>query len=241
MKLNTNSNVYTIVYAAVVVVVVAFLLATVSSVLKSRSDANVRIDTKKQILASLNIRGVANEDVEARYDQVIKEELLVDTSGKILADKGGFDIPRKEIKAEFNKLPVFKAQVEGAQKYVIPLVGKGLWGGIWGYLSLNDDAKTVYGAYFSHESETAGLGALITEEKFQDQFKGKSIYDTAGEIALSVVKHGTASQDDINKCDGISGATLTGNGVDAMLKDYLKLYGKYLSSIHSQQVDSVKK
>ena len=241
MKLNTNSNVYTIVYAAVVVVVVAFLLATVSSVLKSRSDANVRIDTKKQILASLNIRGIANENVEDKYSSVIKEELIVDTAGNVVDNKGGFEIPRKEIKAEFNKLPVFKAQVDSTQKYVIPLVGKGLWGGIWGYISLNDDGKTVYGAYFSHESETAGLGALITEEKFQNQFKGKSIYDANNEIALSVVKHGTAKQDDANKCDGISGATLTGNGVDAMIKDYLKLYEKYLSKIQPQQADSLKK
>lgn len=233
MKLNTNSNTYTVVYAAIVVVIVALLLALISTALKDRSDANVRIDTKKQILASLGQRNIANEEVEALYDKLIKADPVVDTQGNELEagkdkDKNGFAVERKDIKAESNRLPVFVAEVDGQTKYVLPLVGKGLWGGIWGYLAINADGTTVCGAYFGHEGETAGLGAeIVSYEKFQKQFKSKQAYDAEGNAALSVVKNGQAGGD-AHKCDGISGATLTGNGVNNMLAEMLKLYKPYL-------------
>lgn len=234
MKFNTNSNTYTILYASGMVIVVAFLLAFVSSALKSLSEANERIDTKKQILASLNIRDISNDQVESDYQQHIVADLVVNAKGKVIKngqakDQDGFKISRKEFSDE--QLPLFVCTVDGKKKYVLPVVGKGLWGGIWGYLALNDDCRTIYGAYFSHESETAGLGALIKEEKFQNEFKNKQILNENGTIALSVVKHGNV-KNATTQVDGISSATLTINGVDAMLKEYL---GKYLPYLNSQK------
>ena len=224
MKINTNSNTYTILYACGVVVVVAFLLAFVSSALKSPSEANERIDQQKQILASLNLRPDKSE-VEAKYKEVVLADPIVNIEGIELKQNGGFDVKRKEISAD--NLPVFVCSVDGETKYVIPLVGKGLWGTIWGYLALNDDCQTVYGAYFSHESETAGLGALISEQSFQDEFKGKKIHDEEGNY-LKIVKFGAKLTNPDIECDGISGATLTTNGVSQMLQDYLKMYKNYL-------------
>ncbi len=227
MKLNTNSNTYTIVYASGVVIVVAFLLAFFSSVLKPASDANERIDRKKQILASLNIE-VPKDEVESTYSATVKSDPIVDANGSLQAQSGGFDVERKEIKSD--RLPFFVCNVNGQTKYVFPLVGKGLWGTIWGYLALNDDCKTVYGAYFSHESETAGLGALISSNDFQSEFKGKKIEDASGNI-LSVVKHGAKQEHPELQCDGISGATLTVNGVTAMLHEYVAMYRNYLMKL----------
>lgn len=232
MKLNTNSNTYTVIYASVVVVIVAFLLAFISSALKAPSEANERIDKKKQILASLNIRNLDNSQVEKKYAEVVKADLIVNDKGEIISegqekDQAGFTVSRKDMNSE--SLPVFVCQVDSQTKYVLPLVGKGLWGTIWGYLALNADGKTVYGAYFSHESETAGLGALITEEKFQKEFEGKTVTDDQGNLVIDVVKFGQV-KDNSTQCDGISGATLTTNGVRDMVREYLGKYQAFLNA-----------
>ncbi|MBR4553113.1 MAG: NADH:ubiquinone reductase (Na(+)-transporting) subunit C [Bacteroidaceae bacterium] len=238
MKLNTNSNVYTVVYAAIVVVIVAFLLAFVSTALKSKSDANVENDTKKQILASLGQRNVADADVQATWDKYIVADLVVDTTGNIVKegkekDQDGFRINRKDIKPENNALPVFVANVDGQTKYVLPLIGKGLWGPIWGYIAVDADGQTVFGAYFDHESETAGLGAEIKATYFQDQFKGKKLETADGSATLTVVKNGKVDKPEI-QADGISGATLTGNGVAAMLSEGISMYQPYLHKLNQQ-------
>ncbi len=227
MKLNTNSNSYTIIYASGVVIVVAFLLAFVSMALKDRSDANERIDRQKQILSSLNLRPDKSA-VESTFAQAVKAAPIVNADGAEVKPDGGFDVQRKEISA--TNLPVFVCEVDGQTKYVLPLVGKGLWGTIWGYLALNDDCQTIYGAYFSHESETAGLGALIADRAFQNEFRGKKIHDDQGNY-LSVIKKGSKPEHPEVECDGISGATLTTNGVNSMLHDYLKMYANYLSKL----------
>ncbi|MBQ8737082.1 MAG: FMN-binding protein [Bacteroidaceae bacterium] len=231
-KLNTNSNVYTIVYASVMVIIVAFLLAFVASALKEKQDANVAIDKKSQILASLNIRNVATENVEAEYSKIVIADPIYGATVDMIAEKDGFKVANKDIKAD--NRPLYVCEVEGTTKYVVPVKGAGLWGGISGYIALNDDCETVYGTYFTHESETAGLGARITEEWFQTSFNGKKIFanDNQEEVMLSVVKkgkEGTLSKE--NFVDGVTGATLTCNGVDVMIKDGIKLYIDVIKSL----------
>jgi Na+-transporting NADH:ubiquinone oxidoreductase subunit C len=229
--MNTNNNAYTVIYASVVVIVVAFLLAFVSKVLEPQSKANERIDKKKQILASLNIRDLNNSEVESTYRKVIIADEIIKTDGSVVAtgkqqDKDGFAVTMKEIAP--NRLPVYVCKVKGDTKYVFPLIGKGLWGSIWGYISVNSDLKTVFGSYFSHESETAGLGARITEVGFQNEFVGKKIYkDGSTSVDLKVVKNGKV-KDQMVECDGISGATLTSNGVNSMLQQCLGNYKTFL-------------
>lgn len=205
------------------VIIVAFLLAFVSSSLKEQQNKNVELDTKKQILSALNITDM--EDAEATYNTVVKGDMLMQADGSLVANKGTFNTSFKGEIAE-GRLHVFECEVDGQKKYVIPVYGAGLWGPIWGYIGLNDDKNTIYGTYFSHAGETPGLGADIAGEKFQTQFEGKKVFDGA-KVGLSVVKAGRVSNADY-EVDGISGGTITSQGVDAMLKNCLKPYEKFL-------------
>ena len=222
--MNTNSNSYTIIYAAIMVVIVAFLLAFVSSSLKDMQNANVKNDTKKQILSAINVTEVTDADAEfAKYEV---KDMLVQADGTLAPYEGEFNISYKGEIAE-NRLHVFECKVDGATKYILPIYGAGLWGPIWGYVALNDDKNTVYGVYFNHAGETPGLGAEITTPKFQAPFVGKKVLEN-GNVGLSVVKAGKVAKPDY-EVDGISGGTITSQGVDAMLKDCLKLYNPFLT------------
>ena len=220
--MNTNSNGYTIGYAAVMVIIVAFLLAFVSSVLKPTQDKNVELDKKKQILAALNQRGLEKSSIETTYEALVKSDLIINEDGSVKAEEGGFN--------EKSDLVVYVCEVDGAKKYVFPVTGKGLWGGLWGYIALNEDFQTVFGVYMSHESETAGLGSVIAEEKFQKKFDGKSVFaeGDAENVALTVVKAGKVANDAV-EVDGITGATLTCNGVAAMVNDGLQQYVNFFN------------
>lgn len=222
--IDTNSDVYAVLYSAVVVVIVAFLLAGVSSALKPMQDANVELDKKKQILASLNERNLA--DAAATYDALIVADPIVDAQGNVVAENGGFEVANDAVGED--NLPLYIAEIDGATKYILPMTGNGLWGGIWGYLALNDDCNTIYGVYFSHASETPGLGAEIAGDKFQGRFPGKKVYGENGEVGLSVLKKSADAEFHV---DAVSGATITCNGVDAMLKLKLSPYYKYLNSL----------
>lgn len=231
-KINTNSNAYTIIYASVMVIIVAFLLAFVSSALKPTQDANVAIDKKSQILASLNIRGIETVNVETKYAETVTSDPIYGATLEVAKENGGFKVTSKDIKAE--NRPLYVCVVDGATKYVVPVKGAGLWGGISGYIALNDDCETVFGTYFTHESETAGLGARITEEWFQTSFNGKKVYaeDNFDKVALSVVKKGKQGTLALeNYVDGVTGATLTCDGVNKMIQDGLALYMDILKSL----------
>ncbi len=217
--MNTNSNGYTIIYASIMVIIVAFLLAFVSSSLKERQDKNVELDKMKQILSALNVKDV--EDAEATYNQHIKSDLIIDLNGNVVSEKGGF-----ELEAQEDRLAVFVCNVNGSTKYILPLYGKGMWDAIGGYLCLNDDKQTIYGAFFSHKGETPGLGAEIATEKFQERFTGKTAISN-GEVKLAVVKNGKV-KDSTCEVDGVSGGTVTSGCVSVMLQSYLEKYKNFL-------------
>lgn len=234
-KINTNSNLYIITYSVLMVVIVAFLLAFVCKSLQSKSEANVAIDKKSQILSALNIRNLESEQIEKKYSDVIVADQVLDKHGNIVKDgknkdEDAFIMSSKDISE--NLLPLYVCKIDGETKYVVPVYGMGLWGALWGYISINKDGNTVYGSYFSHQSETAGLGALITEKKFQDQFKNKVIFGNS-KVLLSVVKAGKKVNGLPNnsRCDAVTGATLTSDGVDEMLKTSLKKYTNIFKNI----------
>ena len=223
--INTNSNVYTICYAAVMVIIVAFLLAFVASALKETQDANVANDTKGQILSALGY-DKATVDVGAIYAEKVKDNVL--ENGELTPYEGKFNTSYGAL-IKNGELHVFTGTTANGEKaYVIPVVGRGLWGGLWGYIAVNEAKDKVLGTYFYHESETAGLGARISEKWFQDQFIGKPIFGEDGKVALTVVKAGAAQQE--NEVDGVTGATLTSNGVAAMVKDGLAAYTDFLGA-----------
>lgn len=225
--MNTNSNSYTLIYASVIVIIVAFLLAFVSSALRDTQQKNVERDTKKQILAALNVRDVKNKEVDVAYNQYVEKDMLVQPDGTLVENEDAFSTTyEKEVK-ENGRLHVFVAKVDGETKYIFPVYGVGLWGAIWGYVALDGDKDTVYGVYFSHASETPGLGAEIASNAFQNEFPGKKTLK-GGEVALGVVKHGKVEEADY-QVDGISGGTITSTGVNAMLKSCLSNYKNFLT------------
>ncbi len=225
--LDTNSNAYTIVYASVMVIIVAFMLAFVSSALKPMQDANVENDTKGQILTSLNI-DIQGLDVASVFEEKVKDMIWNGT--ELVPYEGKFNSTYGALIKE-GQLHVFVATTDEGTKYIIPVTGRGLWGGLWGYVALNEDKQTIFGTYFYHESETAGLGSRLAERTFQTLFNNRPLFaqDRPGEISLTVVKSGSAKTD--YEVNGITGATLTSNGVDAMIKDGL---GAYMSFINKK-------
>lgn len=233
--MKTNSNSYTIIYSVIIVVIVAFLLAFVFQALKPMQDANVALDKKKQILNSLNIRDLNDAQADAKYKEVIVADRVIDEKGKVLlpgttgGEDAGFKLESKDYKE--GKLALYICRVNGETKYVVPVYGMGLWGPISGYIALNADKSTVYGVYFNHESETAGLGAEIKDNKaWQEKFQGKKLFKNGDDktIALSVEKK---VEDPTTQVDAVTGATLTSNGVRDMLHEAL---GKYLVFINQK-------
>lgn len=221
-KLNTNSNSYIIAYAAIMVIVVAFLLAFVSSALQETQDKNEKNDVKRQILAALQI---STDSVDADYARLVKDCLWDGTALK--------EVPTEDFKTEYDSeikaghYHVFVAQVDGSEKYVVPVYGMGLWGPVWGYIALDSDRQTVYGAYFNHQGETAGLGGEIKDSKtWQAKFRGKKAF-ADGKVALGVKK---TVEHPASEVDAITGATLTSNGVDLMLQEGLKNYISFINA-----------
>ena len=209
--MKTNSNSYTIIYSVIIVVIVAFLLAFVFQALKPMQDANVALDKKKQILNSLNIRDLNDAQADAKYKEVVVADRVIDEKGKVLlpgttgGENAGFKLESKDYKE--GKLAIYICRVNGETKYVVPVYGMGLWGPISGYIALNADKSTVYGVYFNHESETAGLGAEIKDNKaWQEKFQGKKLFKNGDDktIALSVEKK---VEDPTTQVDAVTGAT----------------------------------
>jgi len=216
------------------VVVVALLLALVSSGLKDIQNNNVKLDKKKQILSSLNIQ-LDGQDANTLYEQHIVKELVLNVKGEVLSEKMGeafvIDVIKENAKAEAERqLPLYVAEVDGQTKYIITMRGAGLWGPIWGYIALNDDKNTVFGTYFSHASETPGLGAEIALPAFQNKFVGKHILNDARDfVSIAVMKPGQTAEGQ-DYVDGISGGTITSKGVEAMLLKSIGQYEAYLKN-----------
>jgi Na+-transporting NADH:ubiquinone oxidoreductase subunit C len=212
MKLNTNSNVYTFVYMTIVVIIVAVLLALANQALKPRQDANILLDKQKQILGALKVDYSQADPAEVYYT------LVQDT-------------------LKYENAEVYVANLNGAIKYVLPLEGKGLWGGIGGYLALDEDKNTIYGVNFNHESETPGLGAKIVDMPFRAQFEGKHIRNAEGQVvSVAVLKAGTRAEGQ-EQVDAISGATITSTGVSTMLNE--ELVNNYVEFLNEKEVEDV--
>ena len=226
--MNREGNSYTFIYASAMVIVVAALLATVATALKPYQDKNVEIAKKIEILSSVNVAATA-ENAEALYQKHITQTMVVNSTGATVDGEAfAVDLAVEIRKAAADRqLPVYIASTDAGTKYVLPVRGKGLWGPIWGNVSLNEDRTTIYGATFGHAGETPGLGAEIATPAFQDQFAGKSLI-VDGNVAFNVIKGG-APAGMPNGVDAVSGGTITSKGLEDMLNDCLSVYQSYLN------------
>ncbi|MCM1109937.1 MAG: NADH:ubiquinone reductase (Na(+)-transporting) subunit C [Clostridium sp.] len=235
--MNKQSNIYTIVYIIVLVVVVGTALACTSLALKSKQNENAAADKMKQILASALITP-ANGNVVADFNRYIVEQLVVDSEGKQIDGVNAFDVDvatQSKLKDSERKLPVFVCRLDdGELKYILPAYGAGLWGPIWGYVALDADGSTIYGAYFAHQGETPGLGAEIEKPAFCNEFQGKHLFKDDRFLPVAVVKAGQKPLNGEDYVDGISGGTITSKGVSAMLLNCLSPYENYLKTIQDK-------
>lgn len=263
--MNTNSNTYTFIYASVMVIIVAALLSFAAFSLQPQQDKNIRVEKFQKILASVKIASTP-QDAEDLYAKYITSDIVVDPEGNILEGKG-FDVNlkpqvklifeaidiRSKLKSGSDKaledrlaaiskerqLPIFTCKKEDGEFLIIPVQGKGLWGPIWGYVSVQMDYNTLYGVVFDHKGETPGLGADIDKEWFQAPFAGKKLYKEDGSfVGINVYKGGKGSAvlagDNDHGVDAISGGTITSKGLEAMLKDCLVDYSAFFKKQQAQ-------
>lgn len=224
--MDTNKNSYTIIYAVIMVIVVAVVLALAASLLKERQQRNVEIERKQMILKSVKLASEAS--AAADKDSYIEQEYA-----KYITDSS--------IVRDGAELTLYICNSDNGEKfYVIPVRGAGLWGPVWGYVSLKDDYNTIYGAVFDHKSETPGLGAEISTDAFASQFGGKSIFDSNGNyVSVKVVKGG-AKAGSQHEVDAISGGTITSQAVEEMLFKNINEYLDFFSSQAKTRAEAIK-
>ena len=238
--MDINKNSFTFGFTTIMVIIVSALLSIAYIKLKPYQDRNIELEKKQNILSSVGIT-VDRDNAEAKYSTYIKSEIVLNNKGKEV-EGSAFDVDLgKEIKKDVNTqlLPLFISEVDGATRYIIPLRGKGLWGPIWGFIALEDDLNKVYGAVFDHKKETPGLGAEINTPMFQEPFAGKTIFEGEVFTPIKVIKGGP-KEGDMHAVDGISGGTITSNGVSDMLSERLSMYLPYFNKMKPVfEVDSV--
>ena len=241
MAINRDSNRYTFSFAIVLVVVVGSILALLAMGLKPRQDRNAEVKKKLDILSAMmdiDALNINRSNGEAEFDKYVNlnEALVLDANGNIKESEEAFYIDIKKEYKDKNLIlkdrnyPLFVGVKEGETMYVIPVVGNGLWGPIWGNISVGEDLKTIKGASFGHKGETPGLGAEISQSFFINRWIGEEISDQNGiAIKFEVVKNGSGKE--TTKVDGITGGTITSVGVQEMVNSCMKPYVEYFKTL----------
>ncbi len=247
MAKNTESNVYTILFATGMVLVVGTLLAFLASSLKEKIAENKRIEKQQNILYAMGINEndensvefVSKDIVGEEFNKYITKQLVITGTDVVENDKAYLiDLKKESALAKDpnyqRRLPLFVGNKDGKEFYIVPVRGKGLWDAIWGYVAV-DNQLIIQGVYFDHAGETPGLGSNIKERFFMDDFKGEHILD--GDVFKGVsVSKGNSDPKNLDKTDyevdAIAGSTITGDGLAAMLKKDLKMYLPYLKTLN---------
>ena len=237
--MDKDSNLYTFLFAAFMVLVVATVLAYTSQSLKVLQNENIRKEKMQNILSTIGIN-VTRDESEQLYKKYIIEELALKIDGSVNSKINPFSdiVLAKEIKKDYKDqhFPLYIAEIDSEKYYIIELRGVGLWDAIWGYMSLKNDLKTIKGVSFDHKGETAGLGAEITKDWFKEMFVDEKVFDDMGELTGITVLKGNNDPNNQDKedheVDAISGSTITGDGVTNMIKERLNNYLPYFEKLN---------
>lgn len=236
MTFNKENNGYIFGFTIVLIAVVGTILASVSMGLKDKQNENDKIKKQIDILAAIKVESTRANAADM-YPDFIKSSLVIDMNGKVLEgeDANAIDIKKqhrdKTLTEDMKKYPLYIAEKEGMQLYIIPVVGKGLWGPVWGYIALKDDKRTIFGASFDHKTETPGLGAEIKQQFFTDRYVGETVADESLNYnPIKVVKDGSGQEP--LKVDGITGGTITSKGVEEMVNRTMEIYMNYLKTLN---------
>ncbi|PWH81684.1 Na(+)-translocating NADH-quinone reductase subunit C [Algibacter marinivivus] len=247
MAVNTDKNSYTILFAIAMVLVVGSLLAFTAASLKPRITENERMEKQQNILYAMGVNEnegtsrefISTDKVAGEFSKYIKKQLIVDANGGSKEDTEAYliDVKKEQAKAkngETRRLPLFIGEKDGKTFYIAPIRGKGLWDAIWAYVAL-DKQMVVQGVFFDHKGETPGLGANINQRFFMDDFTGERLLDDNGTFKGIAVAKGNNDPKNLIKddyeVDALAGATITGDGVSAMIKSDLKLYLPYFKNL----------
>ena len=249
MSNRTESNIYTVIFAIIMVFVVGAVLAFAAESLKPKINENKRLEKQQNILYAMGVNEntegsavfVSTDKVASEFDKYIKKQIVIE-GDEVKEDNEAYliDVKKEQANAKnggVRRLPLFIGEKDGKTFYVAPIYGKGLWDAIWGYISM-DNNMVVQGAYFDHKGETPGLGANIKERFFMDDFIGEHLLSESGDFkGIDVAKGNSDPKNDNktdNEVDAIAGATITGNGVTAMIKNDLKLYYPYFQNLKTK-------
>ena len=244
-----QSNTYVLLFTAAMTIIIGGALSVTNQVLKPAQLRSIELDTKTSILKAVMTIN-KDDDVLAIYNNQISG-FVVDIDGQnIETDAKGAPIfaDKVNILRNFKKdpnereYPVYKYSSAdnpgGIDAYIFPLYGSGLWNGIFGFVALEKDLNTIKGVSFGHVGETPGLGARISSPEIQDRYIGKTIFDENGTLTSVTMLKGEKRDPSAfgpHEVDGMSGATLTAKGVNAMLDQYLHSYEKYIKSVKQQE------
>ena len=224
------------VFILTISIMCSLFLSLASQGLKPLKDKNVEIDKKKNILnaVGLDITELTNNDIDNYFSSNI-DTLIIDLEGNVISSLSVIDLESKESNQSgevkyFNNnkefLPLYIDNSKNA--IVLPISGKGLWSTLFGYFAIDsNNYSTVKGITFYKHKETPGLGGEVSKKWFQENFIGKEIYRDNILNSIKVAKAGYADKNNLYEVDGISGATITSNGVSDFLKRDLNRYEKY--------------
>lgn len=229
--MDRNSNLYTFIFAIVMVIAVASILAFTATTLKPLQADNVKKEKMQSILSTIGVSVDRNQAGE-QFDEFVKQQLALNPDGSVNEEVDAFSIDlNRETKkpSEEQNFPIYVAEKDGKTYYVVPLWGAGLWKEIWGYVALDSDKNTIIGASFDHAGETPGLGAEINQSWYEDQYIGKQIMEGENFVSVTAVKGG-ATPGSLHQVDAISGGTITSDGVNNMLDERLKNYLPYFKN-----------
>ena len=241
--MDRDSNLYTFLFATIMVFVIAIVLAYTSQSLKDLQKENIRKEKMQNILSTVGV--ITNrEGAEELYDKYIEEQIAVQNDGSIDPAIDVFNDIKLVLELrkspENQNFPLYVANIDSERFYIIPIRGNGLWNAIWGYISLKEDLNTVKGVVFDHAGETAGLGAEITQDWFKERFINEKLFDSDNNlmgITVSKTNNDPNNEDKEDfEVDAISGATITGDGVSDMIKERLEHYVPYLNTLRSNKI-----
>ncbi len=237
-----QSNGYIIGFSIACTIILGAMLSLAAVGLQEKQTEARDLDTQKQILGAVMVLK-ETDNVKDIYSKRIKS-FVVDANGDekagVVAEK--VDIGKNyKFAPEAREYPVFKFVSESnpneVESYILPLYGSGLWDRIWGYMALSGDLNTVKGIVFAHKGETPGLGARISDIDIQSRYVNKKLYDNTGKfMSITMLKSEKGNMLDDHKVDGMSGATITANGVNKMIKAYISYYQPYLDKIAKAKV-----
>ena len=246
MSKKTDSNAYTMLFAVGMVIVVGTLLAFFASSLKPTIDENKRIEKQQNILYAMGVNEndessaifVSKDKVADEFSKYITKQIVIE-GANTSEDANAYliDVKKQQTAAKegkTRKFPLFIGEKDGKTFYIAPIRGKGLWDAVWAYVAMDKD-MIVQGAYFDHKGETAGLGANIKLRFFMDDFIGEHLLKDGAfkGIAISKSNNDPLNNDKTdNEVDAIAGATITGDGVSAMIKSELKNYVPYFKTLN---------